>query len=89
MYESRLVVTWPQNCLLNDPSVGNYNLRAEKGRGGGLVVSMLACETDDPRSNHAEAYSFFCKMCGKTTIYKKRLANLKKINHFLPRSNSY
>ena len=32
------------------------------GRGGGLVVSALAFYSDDPSSNPAEAYSFFCKM---------------------------
>ena len=31
------------------------------GRGGGQVVSMLAFFSDDPSSNPADAYSFFCK----------------------------
>ena len=29
------------------------------GRGGGLVVSVLAIYSDDPSLNPAEAYSFF------------------------------
>ena len=32
------------------------------GRGGGQVVSILAFYSDDPSSNPAEAYSFFCKL---------------------------
>ena len=30
---------------------------------GGQVVSVLAFYSDDPSSNPAEAYSFFCKIC--------------------------
>ena len=33
------------------------------GRGGGQVVSMLAFYSDDPSSNPADIYSFFCKIC--------------------------
>ena len=41
----------------------------QKGSGGcGQVVSMLAFYSDDPSSNPAEAYSFFCKIC----IWKDR-----------------
>ena len=32
------------------------------GRGGGQVVIVLAFYSDDPSSNPAEAYSFFCKI---------------------------
>ena len=32
-------------------------------RGGGQVVSVLAFLSDDPSSNPAVVYSFFCKMC--------------------------
>ena len=31
------------------------------GRGGGLVVSVLAFYSDDPSSNPVEAHSFCCK----------------------------
>ena len=31
-------------------------------RCGGQVVSVLAFYSDDPSSNHAEAYSFFCNI---------------------------
>ena len=31
------------------------------GRGGGLVVSVLAFYSDDPSSIPAEVYNFFCK----------------------------
>ena len=33
------------------------------GRGGGQVVSMLDFYSDDPSSNPADVYSFFCKIC--------------------------
>ena len=33
------------------------------GRGGGQVVSVLAFYSDDPSSNPADVYSFFCKIC--------------------------
>ena len=33
------------------------------GRGGGQVVSMLSFYSDNPSSNPADAYSFFCKIC--------------------------
>ena len=33
------------------------------GPGGGQVVSVLVFYSDDPSSNPAEAYSFFCKIC--------------------------
>ena len=38
------------------------------GRGGGQVVSMIAFYSDDPRSNPADVYSFFCKIC----VWKER-----------------
>ena len=31
--------------------------------GGGYVVSLLPFYSNNPSSNPAEAYSFFCKMC--------------------------
>ena len=34
-----------------------------RGRGGGQVVSVLAFASDDPSSNPANVYSFFCKIC--------------------------
>ena len=33
------------------------------GRGGGQVISILTCYSDDPSSNPAEAYNFFCNIC--------------------------
>ena len=32
------------------------------GRGGGQVVSVLAFYSNNPSSNLAEAYNFFCKI---------------------------
>ena len=34
-----------------------------KGRGGGQAVSVLAFYSNDPSSNPADSYSFFCKIC--------------------------
>ena len=42
-----------------------------RGRSGGLVVSILALISDDPRSNPVKVY-FFCKMCERNKINKKR-----------------
>ena len=33
------------------------------GRGGGQVVCMRDFNSDDPSSNPAETYNFFCKIC--------------------------
>ena len=38
------------------------NERDRGCRGGGLVVSVLAFYTDNPSSNPADAYRFFCKI---------------------------
>ena len=38
------------------------------GRGGGQVVSVLVFHSDDPSSNPADAYIFFCKIW----IWKER-----------------
>ena len=44
------------------------------GRGGGLVVSMLAFYSDDPSSIPAEVYNFYVKLLMKRMkIIKKRL----------------
>ena len=44
-----------------------------KGRGGGQVVRVLAFYSDDPGSNPADAYSFFCKkLCLKQTKINKK-----------------
>ena len=49
----------------------------KQGRGGGLVVSVLAIYSDDPSSNPADYFNY-C-LCKKTKIYKKPgLAQLKK-----------
>ena len=34
-----------------------------EGCGGGQLVSVLAFYSDNPSSNPANAYSFFCKIC--------------------------
>ena len=52
------------------------------GRGGGLVVSVLAFYSDDPSSIPAEVYNFSVKLLLKRMkINKKRpgLAHLKKL----------
>ena len=38
-----------------------------QGRGDGQEVSMLAFYADDPNSNPAGVYIFFCKIC----VWKK------------------
>ena len=41
--------------------------------GGGLVVSVLSCYSDDPSSNPAESYCLFCNMLlNRAKINKKR-----------------
>ena len=40
-----------------------YKVCATLGRGGGQVVSVLAFYSNDPSSNPADAYSFFCRIC--------------------------
>ena len=59
------------------------------GRGGGLVVGMLAFPSDNPSSNPAEVYSFFGKCCLKRTKINKtrpRLSHLFKKTVFLLRT---
>ena len=51
-----------------------------KGRGGGLVVSVLAFYSDDPSSIPAEVYNFFCKILLKRTKINKKRPGLA---HFL------
>ena len=46
------------------------------GCGGGLVVSMLAFYSDDPSSNPAEAYRFFCTMLSETNENKQKEAGV-------------
>ena len=52
--------------------IGSYSVRGPLilGRGGGQVVSVLTSYSDNPSSNPAEAYSFFCFK--GTKINKKR-----------------
>ena len=45
-----------------------YKVCATLGRGGGQVVSVLAFYSNDPSSNPADAYSFFCRIC----VWKER-----------------
>ena len=45
-----------------------YKLHNKVGRGGGLVVSVLAFYSDDPSSNPAGYLNFLCE---KTRINKK------------------
>ena len=42
------------------------------GRGGGQVVSVLAFYSDDPSSNPADAYGFFCAFEFEKNDNKKR-----------------
>ena len=44
------------------------------GCGGGQVVSVLAFFSDDPSSNPAEAYSFFCKIVFEKSENKQKEA---------------
>ena len=47
--------------LINDLRDDHCN--ANKQTGGDQVVSALAFYSDNPSSNPAEAYNFFCKIC--------------------------
>ena len=47
----------------NVPKVQKIAQSGHTGRGGGQVVSVLAFYSDDPSSNPADAYTFFCKVC--------------------------
>ena len=58
-----------------------------KGRGGGLVVSVLAFYSDDPSSIPAEVYNFFCKNIVEKNENKQKEAGVgplfkKKKNNF-------
>ena len=46
------------------------------GRGGGQVVIVLAFYSDDPSSNPAEAYSFFCKIVFEKNENKQKEAGV-------------
>ena len=56
--------------------------------GGGLVVSMLAFYSDDPSSNPADAYIFFCKMLSEKNENKQKEAGVgpffKQLYNFIP-----
>ena len=60
------------------------------GRGSGQVVSVLAFYSDDPSSNHAEAYGFFCNIVFEKNENKQKkrpgLAHFFKdwLMNFLP-----
>ena len=49
------------------------------GRGGGKVVSVLAFYSDDPSSNPAKVYSFFCNIVFEMNEKRPGLAHFKKI----------
>ena len=55
------------------------------GRGGSQVVSVLAFYSDDPSSNPAEAYSFFCKIVFEKNKNEQKEAGLA---HFFKRTFS-
>ena len=64
-----------------------FNNKNRGRRGGGQVVSMFAFYSDDPSSNLADAYNFFCNICVWKVKIKKKEAGmvhfLKKIkNHW-------
>ena len=46
------------------------------GRGGGLVVSVLAFYSDDPSSIPAEVYNFFCKIVVEKNENKQKEAGI-------------
>ena len=46
------------------------------GRGGGLVVSVLAFYSDDPSSIPAEVYNFFCKIVVEKNENKQKEAGV-------------
>ena len=46
------------------------------GRGGGLVVSVLAFFSDDPSLIPAEVYKFFCKIVVEKTENKQKEAGI-------------
>ena len=50
------------------------------GRGGGKVVSVLAFYSDNPSSNPAKVYSFFCNIVFEKNENKQKEAHLKKIS---------
>ena len=52
------------------------------GRGGGQVVSVLAFNSNDPSSNPAEAYSFFCNI-----VFEKNENKQKRGQDFLTKHN--
>ena len=49
------------SCLSLESTRWKKQLRVD--RGDGQVVSVLLFYFDDPSSNPADAYSFFCKIC--------------------------
>ena len=46
------------------------------GRGGGQVISVLTSSSDDPSSNPAEAYRFFCNSVLEKTKTNKKEAGV-------------
>ena len=48
----------------------------DKGRGGGLVVSVLAFYSDDPSLIPAEVYNFFCKIVVEKNENKQKEAGI-------------
>ena len=55
-----LLVTGEQ--VRHETLAGNLN-EIKIGGGGGPVVSVLSFYSEDPSSNPADAYSFFCNIC--------------------------
>ena len=49
------------------------------GCGGGLVVSVLAFDSDDPSSIPAEVYNFFCKIVVEKNENKQKEARVGPI----------
>ena len=48
----------------------------DKGRGGGLVVSVLAFYSNDPSLIPAEVYNFFCKIVVEKNENKQKEAGI-------------
>ena len=55
---------------------GKNTIASSVSHGCGQVVSVLAFFCDDPSSNPADAYSFFCKSCFKRPKINKKEAGV-------------
>ena len=64
--------------------VAEAKLKTNNLKGAAVVVSVLAFYSNDPSSNPADAYSFFCKICvWKERKYTKRGRGNKQLKNYL------